>query len=133
MVKWVLGLLVAGAVAAAGALYLLPGWRERVVAQGTRWMDDVMGIKTREAARKHKAAEARPRPERPAPKRAPAAPSHVVAPAPSPGGKPAHYVNRDPYPTTVEKVPEKDRRRLDDLIAQRLGKGDKAAPKVRAD
>lgn len=161
MVRLVIGTLLVGALVAWGTMSVHKPWADQVVQRCTEWMDDVMGLKDREALRKQKAAEARRKMDKaaqaekqdkrlptrrppppppsstllprkvvaegkdvsePTPGRPPAA--LPVAPSVSPPSVPAPvYVNRDPTPSALPKEPEKDRRKLDQLIAERLAEG----------
>jgi hypothetical protein len=110
VVKLIVAVVLAGALAAGGAAVMRDkALSAELVKRATALLDGVLGVKPPERPARA-AREPAPR-EPPRPKISPAPPS----PRPE-------FVDRAPVPSALEKVEAADRRRLDDIIARRLGR-----------
>jgi hypothetical protein len=111
----VLGGLAYGAVAVTREA----GWQESATRRVVAALDEVLGLKSKSAPKP---------PERPAvagPGGATLKPKPEPVPAAAEREPPVkvvtNYVDRSPVPSTYDRVPAEDHKRLNDLIARRLG------------
>jgi len=107
-------ILVGGLGLGGAVLWRDPGLRQALWEKGGAVLDDALGIQAPRKDKTNKAAErvALPSPQKPVTLPAPV----VTVPAPAP------YVDRSPTPSAVERVQQKDRQWLDDVIAKRAEK-----------